>query len=136
MPVTITDGGVMLIARSPSEPVARMSALKRNVIYGHASKQKGPTINSLLIDDQGWHLWTSPSPMAPSCDRDVTSDPSAERARQRQIHAANRCGTAIPDFASHLRVRFKTRLIANVIYGDAGEQKRPAINSLLIDDQG
>jgi hypothetical protein len=75
-----------------------MSALKRNVIYGHASEQKGPTINTLLIDDQRLaSMGTSPSSMAPSCDREIifwVRSPD-ERASTKS-GAANHCGTTDP----------------------------------------
>ena len=50
-------------ARRPCDDVERFVV---DVIYGDASKQNGPAINNLLIDDSVRHLWTSRSSMAAS----------------------------------------------------------------------
>jgi hypothetical protein len=86
MRVAITDGGVIFDRNTLQTRSPRMSALNRNVIYGDASEQKGPTINSLLIDDQGWHLWGRYRHLwRRHVIATLRPTPAPERARQRQI---------------------------------------------------
>src|SRR5262245_38037718 len=82
------------------------SSLANEVIYGSANNRKVRAINTLLIDDQIRHLWTPTSSLATTSMREDCHRDAHVGAKPG---AASRRGTALPDVAALIRLRFTLR---------------------------